>query len=153
LANWVRIVRYVGVAALLLLVLQYCLGLWTNVYAPVQFSNFNSGANYSPALNAHIMNGDILFVLGLLAVVFAVFSKRLRLIVPAVVLTLAVFLAGEFGMAFVNATPNAPIDSFAMGVTFLFALFGAGALAGLARAERPPATAAPAATAPGSPAA
>jgi hypothetical protein len=121
-------VAYVGAAALLLLILQYFLGLWTNVYAPAQFSNFNSSANYSPALYAHIDNGFVLFFLGIVAVILAALSRRVRTIVPAVVLVASIYGAGYFGMAYVNATPNTPIDSFGMGALFLVALFSAGAL-------------------------
>lgn len=127
-ATWIRLVTYVGGLTLLLLIAQYFLGLWTNVYAPAQFASFDSGAGYSPSLDAHILNGDVLFLLALIVLVFAAVSKRIRLIVPAVVLVIAVFVAGELGMAFVNSTPNDPIDSFGMGTMFLVALFSAAAL-------------------------
>lgn len=126
--NWARVVSYVGAASLVLLIAQYFLGLWTNVYAPAQFASFDSATNYAPSLQVHILNGDILFLLSLVALVFAVFSKQVRLIASAVVLAGSIYVAGEFGMVYVNSTPNDPIDSFGMGAMFLVALLSAAAL-------------------------
>jgi hypothetical protein len=126
--NWARIVTYISGVTLFLLLLQYLLGLWTNVYAPAQFSSFDSGANYSPALNGHIINGDALFLLSVIALVIAAISKQVRLFIPAVVLVVSIYVAGQFGMAYVNSTPNDAIDSFGMGTMFLVALFSAAAL-------------------------
>lgn len=126
--NWPRVITYVSGAVLFLLLLQYFLGLWTNVYAPAQFASFDSGANYAPSLNAHIINGDVLFLLAVVLLVLAAFSRQARLVISAVVLVVAVYAAGEFGMAYVNSSPNDPIDSFGMGSLFLVALFSAAGL-------------------------
>ena len=134
--NWGRVVTYLAGATLVLLIAQYFLGLWTNVYAPAQFASFDSGANYSPSLNVHIINGDVLFLVSVVALVFAALARQLRLIVPAVVLVVAIYLAGEFGMVYVNSTPNAPIDSFGMGGMFLVALFSAAGLMMMASRSR-----------------
>lgn len=135
--NWGRVALYLGIASLLLLILQYFLGLWTNVYAPAQFSTFDSGANYPPSLNVHIINGDVLFLLSVVALVFAALSKRVRTVLPAALLVVSVYVAGELGMAFVNSSPNSPIDSFGMGAMFLVALFSAGSLVMLSWRDRP----------------
>lgn len=126
--NWTGIAGWVSGAVLALLVAQYFLGLWTNVYAPAQFARFDSGSNYPPSLNVHIVNGDLLFLLSVAALVIASFSKRWSLIVPAVLVVLSVYAAGAFGMAFVNSSPNNPVDSFGMGTMFLVALFSDAAL-------------------------
>lgn len=137
--NWPRVVTYLGAAAVLLLLFQYLLGLWTNVYAPSQFSSFDSGANYAPALNVHIVNGDVLFLLSLALVVLAAISRRARLVVPATILAVSIYIAGAFGMAYVNSTPNNPVYSFGMGTMFLAALFSAAALLMLSvRVQRSP---------------
>jgi len=126
--NWPRVVTYLSAAGLLLLLFQYLFGLWTNVYAPAQFSSFDSGANYSPSLNVHIVNGDVLFLLSIVILVFTAFSRQVRLIAPAAVLVASIYIAGAFGMAYVNSTPNDPIYSFGMGAMYLVALFSAGAV-------------------------
>jgi heme A synthase len=126
--NWPRIVTYLSAVALLLLLVQYFLGLWTNVYAPSQFSSFDSGANYSPSLNVHIINGDLLFLVSVALLVLAALSRQLRLIAPAAALVVSIYVAGALGMAYVNSTPNDPIDSFGMGAMFLVALFAAAVL-------------------------
>lgn len=123
--KWVTGVRWVAVVAVVLLLVQYLLGLWSALNSPAQWSTFDSSANYTDSLNWHITVAMILFVLGILAIVLAVLSKQRRLIFPAVGLLLWVFVAGEFGMAFVNASPNTPSYSFGMGVSFLLALFSA----------------------------
>ncbi len=136
--KWGRVVTYLAGAALVLLLVQYFLGLWTNVYAPAQFASFDhgSGANYPPSLNVHITIADVLFLLSIVALVFAALARQLRLIVASIVLMVSIFVAGEFGMAFVNSAPNDPIDSFGMGAMFLVALFSAAALVMLSARAR-----------------
>jgi hypothetical protein len=135
--DWGRVVTYLAGVALLLLIAQYFLGLWTNVYAPAQFASFDSGANYSPSLNVHIVNGDVLFLLSIVALVFTALARQLRLIVSAVVLVVSIYVAGQFGMVYVNSTPNDPIDSFGMGAMFLIALFSATSLLMMSWRRRP----------------
>lgn len=131
-----RGVLFLGGALLVVLVVQYLLGLWTSVYAPAQFASFDSGAGYSPSLRAHILAGDVLFLGSVVVLVLAAISRRPRLIAPALVLAASIFLAGQFGMAFVNSSPNDPIDSFGMGATFLVALTSATALVVLSWGRR-----------------
>lgn len=119
---------------ILALVAEYLLGLWTNLYGP---SAFTRSTSY-PALAAHYGLGYALFVLAILVVVLAALSHRRRALVPAVVLLVAVALAGFFGAAFVRSSPNDPIDSFAMGFMFLVALFSA-FLVAMSRWSRTPA--------------
>ncbi len=127
---WVpRVLSMVTGITLLFLVIQYLLGLWTNVYAP---STFTPNTSY-PSLDWHYMIGDTVFVLSLLTLIFAVLTKEARAIVPAVVLVVAVYVAGQFGMDYVGSTPNNPLDSFGMRVMFLIAFVSAVALAGLSR--------------------
>ena len=133
--RWIRISTFLAAAAIGLLILQYVVGLWTNVYAPAQFDSFDSGANYPLALNVHIVNGDVLFLLSVAAVVVTALGRQWRLVVPAVVLAASVYVAGQFGMMYVNTSPNDPVYSFGMGVTFLVALFGASALIMLSRSR------------------
>jgi hypothetical protein len=45
-----------------------------------------------------------------------------------VILVASVYVAGAFGMAYVNSTPNDPAYSFGMGTMFLVALFAAASL-------------------------
>ncbi|MFZ1023292.1 MAG: hypothetical protein WAN87_04075 [Thermoplasmata archaeon] len=139
--NWGRVVTYLAGAALVLLIAQYFLGLWTNVYAPAQFASFQTGIDsgpYYPApLRVHVANGDVLFLLSIVALVFAALARQLRLIVPALVLAVSIYVAGELGMLFVNSTPNAPIDSFGMGAMFLVALLSAAGLLMMSWRSRP----------------
>ncbi len=132
---------------MVLLIGQYLLGMWTNVYAP-STPAFYSMKNYAP-LGLHVFNGDALFLLALVALIFAIFSRQLRLIVPAVVLSIAVLAAGEFGMAFENSIN--PIYSFGMGTMWLVAFFAASALLMGSRRPRNASMAPPALTVSASP--
>jgi hypothetical protein len=130
---WIRTVLSVVVMLVLLdLVIQYLLGLWTNVYAP---SMFNGNTSF-PSLDGHYLNGDVLFLLSVVMLIFAALSKALRYVAPAVVTVVSVFVAGEFGMAYIYSTPNNPLDSFGMGVMFLIAFVSTISLAGLLRRGR-----------------
>lgn len=120
-----------GVTLLLLLV-QYMLGLWTADYAPASFTDNTS----YPSLDWHYNVGFILGFLSIIAVVVAVLTRRARLIAPAVVLLLSVVGAGVMGMRFVGTTPNDPLASFVMGVLFLVAFGSAmGLMTQLGRAR------------------
>ncbi|MGA9839845.1 MAG: hypothetical protein WBF81_02350 [Thermoplasmata archaeon] len=110
--------RITILVTVLLLVVQYVLGLWTSAYAPSSFTSNTS----LPSLEGHLAVGYALGVVSLLALVFAGLTREVRVIVPAFALLLAVGLAGVFGMMFVRTTPNDPLDSVGMGIMFLVAL-------------------------------
>jgi hypothetical protein len=116
-----RALAAVAGVTILALVAEYLLGLWTNLYGP---SVFTRSTSY-PALAAHYGVGYALGALALIVVVLAAMSHRRRALVPAVVLLAGVALAGLFGAAYVRSSPNATIDSFAMGFMFLVALVSA----------------------------
>ena len=115
-----RGLRAASLVALLLLVIQYLTGLWTSVYAPIQFT---ASSSYPPLL-AHYGAGYALGLVALIIVVLAALSHQRRLLAPALGLIVGVVLAAVFGMGFVRSAPNDPADSFLMGLFFLVA-FGA----------------------------
>jgi hypothetical protein len=135
--TWLTLVLIIAAVELLLLVAQYFLGLWTNVYAPAMFTSNSS----SPSLDWHYNVGFILFFVGIVLVVISGLSRDWRLLLGAVVVLLAVFSAGSFGGDYVSSSPNNPIDSFGMGAMFLVALFADAAVLLLSgRARRTVAT-------------
>jgi hypothetical protein len=123
--RWIAALQYLSPIALLLVLTQYLLGLGTNVYGPPTGFTENSS---NPWLNAHFLNGDVLFLVGVVTIILAGISKVWRLLIPSVGLVVSVFVAGEFGMAYIGSTPNNAAYSYGMGVAFLFALFSAMAL-------------------------
>lgn len=145
--GWYRRVFLAAGVEMVLLIVQYLLGMWTNVYAP-STPAFYAMKNYLP-LGLHVFNGDALFLLGLVALIFSILSRRMRLIVPAVVLSIAVLAAGEFGMAFENSIN--PIYSFGMGTMWLVAFFAASALLMVSRRPQNASMAPPTVTVAGSP--
>jgi hypothetical protein len=111
----------------LLLIAEYLLGLWTNVYAPAMFTSSAS----TPALAAHMSAGIALFVAPIVMTVLAALRKELRRVIPSVVTVLAIGAAGVFGRMYISTTPNDPAYSFAMGTLFLVAFVSAAAVSWL----------------------
>jgi hypothetical protein len=146
--RWTRLVTIVAVVEILLLIGQYLLGIWTNVYAPAQFVLNSSGmSDQVGTLEYHVLVGFLLFLVGVVILILAGFTRDLRLIALAVVVPIAVFVAGELGSAFERSTPNNPIYSFGMGAMFIVALFATLGILAVSRSRRMPAapSAAPAA--------
>ncbi|MGA7923366.1 MAG: hypothetical protein WCA77_05265 [Thermoplasmata archaeon] len=142
--RWFLTVKALAAVLLVLLFVQYLLGLWTNLYAPSMFTSNSS----SPALDWHYNVGFILFFTSILLVILTAFTREIRLIAPAVFLLIAVLVAGLAGGAFVGSSPNNPLDSLLMAVMFLVA-FAAALRIGFYNRSRttiiplPPATASP----------
>ena len=112
-----RILRPVILAIAAALVLQYLVGLWTNVYGP---AGFTPGTTFPP-YEAHF---DLGVALGLLAIVLLLATVATRRASYAVLATVAfgsIVAAALFGQAFVGSSPNDPTDSVGMGVAFLLA--------------------------------
>jgi heme A synthase len=114
----------IAVIALIVLVIQYLVGMWTNLYSPATFTTDSS----YPALDAHYNLGFALGIIGIIGIVFAAITRNVRMIAPAVGLFVWIFVAGFAGMAFVSDTPNNPVYSFVMSVAFLLAFVSALAL-------------------------
>jgi hypothetical protein len=145
--TWFTLVLILAGVEMLLLVAQYCLGLWTNVYAPAMFTSNSS----FPSLDWHYNIGYILFLLGVVVLIFAGLARDPRLVLSAIVVVVAVYVAGSLGAAYVSSSPNNPLDSFGMGAMFLVAFLADAATLMLAsRARRNPA-ASPAPVAPAQP--
>jgi hypothetical protein len=117
--TWLTWVMTLAGVELLLLIAQYFLGLWTNVYAP---SMFTSNSSF-PSLNWHYNVGFMLFFVGIVVLILTALARDWRLILSGVVVVIAVYSAGMFGADYVSSSPNNPLDSFGMGTMFLVALF------------------------------
>ena len=123
--RWVSTaLRYLVAIVLVLLVLQYLLGIYTNVYgvgvnADGKYSENSSG----PALDWHYNVGFLLGILGIVLIVLAALSRTGRLVGQAVGLFVWVLVAGVEGMMFVRS--NDPLQSLIMAFAFLLA-FGTG---------------------------
>ena len=118
---WVpHALSYLVGITLLLLAVQYILGIWTSAYAPAQFTTTPSTAAYT----SHIVAGYIVGLAALVLFVVSVLSKDPRVMAQSLAVLVTIGLAGVFGRLFVSTTPNDPAYSFAMGLLFLVA-FGA----------------------------
>jgi hypothetical protein len=114
--------RYLAPIVLLLLVAQYLLGLWTNLYAPP--AGFTSNSS-SPSLDWHFNIGFILGLISILSIVLALLARQVPLVVFAILLFVGVFVAGQAGGSFMSTSPNPASDSFLMGAMFLLAFVSA----------------------------
>jgi uncharacterized membrane protein YkgB len=110
------------------LVVQYIAGLLTNAYAPA--SGFTTNSDWW-AINIHWTFGYVLGILAIILVIVAALTRRGRYVALAVVTLLGVIAAGFAGMAFVASTPNAPIYSVEMGVSFLIAFIASFLITGM----------------------
>jgi len=122
-ASWPsQAIRYLAPILLLLLVAEYFLGLWVNLYAPAP--GFTSSTQL-PALIGHYDIGYLLGLLALVAVIFTALSRHVPHIVLAVLVLVGVAVAGIAGGDFVRTSPNPSGASLLMGAMFLVALIGA----------------------------
>lgn len=112
--------RYGSLTTLLLLVVQYVLGLWTNAYSV--------GDSFPGTLTGHIAVGYLLGVLSLLLLMVVVLDGRKSLVGPSALLLLSVALAGVTGRLFLMSNATNAGDSVAMGVAFLAAFASASML-------------------------
>jgi hypothetical protein len=117
-----RALKYVAPVILASLVVQYLLGLYTNLYGGF------SATTSTGALDGHYTNGDILFLLAVLALIFASLARDWKNAGLGAALVAIVTVAGFMGGAFQNSVANVgdagqPVYSFAMGVLFLVGLF------------------------------
>ena len=126
--RWVYALRYASVVAVILVVVQYVLGVGTNLFA----TPFDvHGAGTSNWLEGHFNNGLILGVVSILTIVFAAVSRKRRLLALSAGLTASVVLAGVFGILYEASAScpspgcsvsDNPAYSFAMAIMFLLAL-------------------------------
>jgi hypothetical protein len=132
--TWLTLVLIFAGIEMILLVAQYFLGLWTNVYAPPMFTSNSS----FPSLDWHYNIGFILFFAGIVLLILTGLARDWRLLLCSIVVLGAVYGAGQFGAAYVSSSPNNPLDSFGMGALFLVALFANSAALMLASRARHP---------------
>ncbi len=125
----IRGLRYLAMAAMALLVIEYLLGIDTAAYGGF------SSTSLTPALVGHQGVGYLLGAVAALLVVVAVAARQGRFLVLTLVLLAAVLGAGIAGREFLSTFH--PIDSFLMGLAFIVAFIDGVALSALLRPARP----------------
>ena len=125
------------------LAVQYIAGILTSAYAPAGgFTDTTSFAYY----DAHSLNGMVLGVLALVALIVIAINRNPRFIGMMAVGFVAIVVAALEGMRFVGTTPNDPVATSVMGIAFLVSIGAVQALNFLVMREapgRPPATPVP----------
>jgi hypothetical protein len=127
----VRALNILVPLTLVILLAQYFLGLWTNIYAPA--TGFTSNTSF-PSLDWHYNLGFALGVLGILLVIVTGFTRNLGFLALGAVALLGIIVAGLAGGQFVST--NNPLFSFDMGAGFIIAFAAVGALGLMLAARR-----------------
>lgn len=119
-----------SVMLLIILFLQFILGIYTNLYIPVSTKvggiAFNMGymmgsiGNYGPIFMLHMMLGPILVIFSLITFILAIVSKTKAEIIFSSLGLISIDIAGFAGMTFFMGGAN-NIYSFIMALGFIVA--------------------------------
>jgi hypothetical protein len=122
-ATRMRGLRAGSVAAIVILLIEYGLGVWVNLYGRLPAADHGAGigAGFARAvsggpvgLSVHALLGVILIVSASAAVVRAVLARRAALVAAAVAGLAAIAVAAVSGAAFVGTGSNAASMSMAI---------------------------------------
>jgi len=127
----VRVIRIISIGIIVLLISQYLLGMWTNLFVvfPSEVPSVNPldsvFTNGPYLLLSHIVNGIGLGVMSICAVIISLISRNKRLVVLSISGFASILLAGESGIEFVLGWYNDNLYSFLMSLGFIasFAIF------------------------------
>lgn len=109
--KFTKISRYLLMTVLLLLVVQYVLGMIVNIYALPPYDASNIGAHY--------VIGYVVALVGLIALIFVTFSRNVGAISMSVVGFISIILAGESGRGFAFLSQHNGLYSLSMAVFWL----------------------------------
>jgi len=131
MAGKIRGLRITALAGLVMLLLEYGLGVWTNLYAHLPasdhgkatFAAFGGAVAHGPAgLALHALLGTLLIVTAVSVVVRAALARQAAPIVLGCVALLAILAAWFSGTKFVSDAANGA--SFGMALATAVALLG-----------------------------
>jgi hypothetical protein len=100
------------------LVIQYIAGALTNAYAPA--AGFNQNTSFG-VYDVHWLNGYVLGVLLIVTLIVVALSRQHRNLAIVVVSFIGFLSAAVSGMAYINSSPNNPVDTSIMAISFLVA--------------------------------
>ena len=108
--KFIKTSRYLLMAILLLLIVQYILGMIVNIYALPPY-----GSN----IGAHYFMGYLLGLIGLITLIFVVFSRQVSAISFSAIGFISIVLAGESGRGFAFLSQHNGVYSLAMALFWL----------------------------------
>ncbi|MGC8562982.1 MAG: hypothetical protein ACP5UZ_06575 [Thermoplasmata archaeon] len=103
--------RYLLITVLLLLTIQYVLGMIANIYALPPYDASNIGVHY--------VNGYVVTLMGLLTLIFVAFSRRISAISMSTIGFVSIVLAGESGRGFAFLSQHNGLYSLLMALFWL----------------------------------
>lgn len=109
--KFIKTSRYFLMAVLLLLVLQYILGMVANIYALPPYGPSNIGAHY--------VFGYVVALVGLIVIIFVAFTRNVGAISFSVLGFISIVLAGESGRGFAFLSQHNGVYSLAMALFWL----------------------------------
>ena len=111
--RWLNIVRYSFIVGLVLLSIQFVLGMIANIYATPPYVPSNIGVHYTMGL--------VLGAAGLIIIIMAALSRKGGPILFAVVGFASIVIAGESGLKFAFGSQHSGIYSLSMALFWLIA--------------------------------
>ena len=109
--KFIKISRYLLMSVLLLLVLQYILGMIANIYALPPYEASNIGAHY--------VIGYVVALIGLITLIIVAFSRQVGAISFSAIGFISIVLAGESGRGFAFLSQHNGVYSLAMALFWL----------------------------------
>ena len=122
-----RLVVMLVMIQLFLLVIQFILGMWINLFAPAIITSLPSSpmqfmmlAAFSiPEIMVHMMNGMVIGFLAILVLAFSFVSRRYEIIALSFVNGILTLTAGMSGIFFLLGYMQNNVLSFVMSLSFL----------------------------------
>ena len=108
--KFIKTSRYLLMAVLLLLIMQYILGMIVNIYALPPY-----GSNIS----AHMVMGYVVALIGLITLIFVIFSRQVGAISFSAIGFVSIVLAGQSGRGFAFFSQQNGVYSLAMALFWL----------------------------------
>ena len=116
------------------LAIQYIAGILTNAYGPA--GGFTDSTSF-PYYDVHWDNGVLLGILALVTLIVVALNRNPRFIGTMAVAFVAIVVAAVEGMRYVHTSPNDPVATSVMGISFLVAIGAVQGLNFLVMRERP----------------
>ncbi len=138
------ITRYSIMVVIALLIVEFLLGMWVNLYATLPVGTkltLSQQPDFSGKLEVgiHLIAGVLLGIVSVLALIFSAFLKKVVPSVLGAVGLVATIVAGLAGLAFANGGYSNNGESYAMSITFLVAILvyiNFGRLVDVSKSER-----------------
>src|SRR5215471_7827384 len=133
-------VRQASLAVLIVLIIQFGLGMGVNLYVTLPAAGHPGHSSWfgnGPVLAIHAALGMILILSALAVLIRAILARNVTLIVTAAAGLVAILLAAFYGSGFTNKHTNANSLGMAIATAVAMLCYAVGLFAATARRSRP----------------